>query len=101
MALIPPPGLRLIRQLGEGGMGVVFEAQDLSRNERVAVKALQRCDGTTLLRFKNEFRSFADLVHPNLVSLYALLESQGAWFLVMELLHGKSLRAALRGEDGP
>jgi hypothetical protein len=96
---VAPQGLRLIRRLGEGGMGVVFEAEDVTRNERVAVKTLQRCDGATLLRFKNEFRSFKDLVHPNLVSLYELLESQGQWFLVMELLTGKSLSIALRGEE--
>jgi tetratricopeptide (TPR) repeat protein len=96
---VAPQGLRIIRRLGEGGMGVVFEAEDLTRKERVAVKTLQRADSATLLRFKNEFRSFADLVHPNLVSLYALLESQGQWFLVMELLHGKSFAVAIRGDE--
>src|SRR5581483_1832314 len=99
MEPVAPQGLRLIRRLGEGGMGVVFEAEDVKRNERVAVKTLQRCDGATLLRFKNEFRSFADLVNPNLVSLYELVESQGQWFLVMELLTGKSLSIGLRGEE--
>jgi hypothetical protein len=79
-------------------MGVVFEAEYLDRNERVAVKTMQYCDGVTLLRFKNEFRHFADVVHPNLVALHELLESNGNWFLVMELLAGTNFSKALRGE---
>lgn len=79
---------RLIRRLGAGGTGVVHEALDDARGLRVALKTLTRMSPRALYRFKREFRSVADLVHPNLVRLYELGVDEGTWFLTMELVEG-------------
>ena len=79
---------RVIRELGRGGMGVVFEAVHVLRGNRVALKMLPQVDGPRLYRFKREFRSAADLSHPNLIGLHSL-ESDGAqWFFTMDLIEG-------------
>src|SRR5437879_543213 len=76
------------RRLGAGGMGVVYAAWDPQRKMTVAVKQLREIDAATLYRFKNEFRSLADLVHPNLVRLYELIFHEGEWAFSMELIDG-------------
>jgi serine/threonine protein kinase/tetratricopeptide (TPR) repeat protein len=76
------------RRLGEGGMGVVYEALDRELNIRVALKTLRRVDAQALYLLKREFRSLQDLEHPNLVSLGELIEASGEWFFTMELVEG-------------
>ena len=60
------------RKIGEGGMGVVYEALDSERQMVVALKTLRHRSPSSVMRLKREFRSLADLTHRNLVSLYEL-----------------------------
>jgi serine/threonine protein kinase len=78
------------RELGHGGMGVVYQALDLERNTRVALKALTQRDALNIYRLKNEFRQLADLSHPNLVALHELCNEGNAWFFTMELVNGQA-----------
>ncbi len=82
------PRFQVVRRLGAGGMGVVYEAIDLQRGSRVALKTLRALDAAGLLRFKDEFRALQDLQHPNLISLGELIEEHGQWFFTMELVGG-------------
>ncbi len=87
------------RRLGEGGMGVVFEAFDRERDEAVALKTLERLDGAAVYRLKKEFRALAGLVHPNLVRLHELFADGARCFFTMERVEGSPLVEHLRGVD--
>ena len=89
----------LIRELGSGGMGTVFEAEDRLRSSRVALKTLNRLDPDDLYRFKKEFRSLQNLSHPNLVALYELISEDGHWFFTMELVNGVDFLKYVRGSQ--
>jgi len=78
----------VIRRLGQGGMGTVYEVLDRERNTRLALKTLNTLNADTLLLFKNEFRALQDIQHPNLVRLGELFEEAGQWFFTMELVEG-------------
>ena len=82
---------KLIRRLGSGGMGVVYEAMDEQRGLRVALKTLRDVDANLLYRLKREFRSLRDLSHRNLIVLHELFEEAGQWFFTMELIDGDDL----------
>jgi serine/threonine protein kinase/tetratricopeptide (TPR) repeat protein len=86
----------VVRRIGEGGMGVVYEAFDEERGTRVALKTLRSFDGAALARFKREFRALQGLAHPNLVSLDELFFEDGQWFFTMELLDGVDFLAHVR-----
>jgi tRNA A-37 threonylcarbamoyl transferase component Bud32 len=90
----------VLRSLGEGGMGVVYEVFDRQRDVRVALKTAQHLDANALYRFKSEFRTLADVSHPGLVSLYDLVTEGPRPFFTMELVEGKSFLEWTRGEVG-
>jgi serine/threonine-protein kinase len=82
------------RELGHGGMGTVYLAQDLDLGRRVAIKMLSKHllnEGELVVRFEREARMMARLDHPNLVPIYAVGRHQGTPFIVMKFLEGKSL----------
>jgi hypothetical protein len=80
----------LRRLVGEGGMGLVYEAYDRERDLVVALKTLRAVEPNALYRLKTEFRARADLDHRNLVRLGELHHARGHWFFTMELVDGVS-----------
>ncbi len=80
---------QLLRQLGRGGMGVVYEAVHASGGPPVALKTLQQQSASAIHRFKDEFRVLADLSHKNLVRLGELVTTADEPFFTMEIIQGK------------
>jgi serine/threonine protein kinase len=99
----PNPGLsakatlgdfRILREIGRGGMGVVYEAEQLSIGRRVALKVLPfaaMLDRQQLNRFKNEARAAGTLDHPNIVSIHSVGCDRGVHYYAMQLIEGQSL----------
>ncbi len=89
-------------ELGAGGMGEVFKAEDLELKRKVAIKALPHsfaADEERMARFKVEARAVAALNHPNIVTIYSVECVDGVHFLVMELVEGATLKDVIL-EDG-
>jgi serine/threonine-protein kinase len=85
---------RLIEKIGEGGMGVVWRAEDTTLQREVAIKILPDTlagDAERLARFGREARLLATLNHPNIAAVYGLHEAEGVNFLAMELVRGEDL----------
>jgi serine/threonine protein kinase len=95
---------RIVRELGRGGMGVVYEAVQLSLGRRVALKVLPFAaawDAKQLQRFKNEAQAAAQLHHPNIVPVYAVGAERGVHFYAMQLIDGQNLAVLIEALRGP
>lgn len=96
---------RVRRRIGEGAFGVVFEVEERRSGRRLALKLLKGSSASVVAgvgRFKREFRSIADVVHPNLVGLHELVSDGDRWFFTMELVDGVDLLAHVAGgTDAP
>ncbi|MGN6106802.1 MAG: nSTAND1 domain-containing NTPase, partial [Kofleriaceae bacterium] len=92
-------GFRIRGLLGEGAMGQVYLAQDVTLGRRVALKLFKRAviQAHGLDRFLDEARTTASFSHPNIVTLHAVGEFEGRPFLALEYVDGESLRARIRG----
>src|SRR6516164_1041846 len=94
----------IVRELGRGGMGVVYEARQLSLNRKVALKVLSDGLGLTgkaVQRFRREAEAAAKLHHTNIVPVYATGEEDGTHFYAMELIEGPSLDHVIRQIRAP
>jgi serine/threonine protein kinase len=106
----PLGDFRIVREIGRGGMGVVYEAEQVSLDRRVAVKVLPfaaTLDVKQLMRFQNEARAAAYLHHQHIVPVYFVGCERGVHFYAMQFIDGRSLAAVvaelrrLRGHAEP
>jgi serine/threonine protein kinase len=94
-----PGDFEIVRELGRGGMGVVYEARQVSLNRKVALKVLSSGLGLTskaVQRFHREAEAAAKLHHTNIEPVYATGQEDGAYFYAMELIEGSSLDHVIR-----
>jgi tetratricopeptide (TPR) repeat protein len=95
---------KIVAKIGEGGMGVVYRAEDLNLGRMVALKVLPpelMENKDRRLRFLREARAAAAVAHPNIATVHEVGEDQGKVFLAMELIEGKSLRLLMAGRALP
>src|SRR5262249_11787312 len=109
---VAPAGLplgdyKITREIGRGGMGVVYEAEQLSLRRRVALKILPfvaAMDARQLQRFKNEAHAAAQLHHTNIVPVFATGCERGVHYYAMQLIEGHTLATLIeevRQASGP
>ena len=94
----------IINKIGNGGMATVYRATDLVLKRYVAVKILRdefTTDEEFIRRFETEAQSAARLTHPNIVSIYDVGVDSGVYYIVMELIQGKTLKEIIVEEKGP
>ena len=94
----------IIEKIGNGGMATVYKATDLVLKRYVAVKILRdefTTDEEFIRRFETEAQSAARLTHPNIVSIYDVGVDNGIYYIVMELIQGKTLKEIIVEERGP
>src|SRR5262249_10173602 len=89
---------RILREVGRGGMGVVYEAEQISLGRRVALKVLPfaaALDPRQLQRFKNEAHAAAQLHHTNIVPVFGIGGERGVHFYAMQFIEGQTLAAVI------
>ena len=100
----PEPGTRqigeyvIVREIGRGGMGIVYEAHQKSLNRQVALKILPFAavlDQRQIARFRNEAQAAAQLHHPHIVPVFAVGQEQGVYYYAMQLIDGQSLEQVI------
>ena len=90
---------RIVREIGRGGMGIVYEAEQVSMGRMVALKVLpfaSMIDPKPLERFRNEVRAVGTLDHPHIVSVYSVGKDRGVYFYAMQLIRGQSLATVIK-----
>ena len=92
---------RIIKELGRGGMGTVYEVQDKDVNEKIAIKVLNldvSIDATTTDRFRNEIIIASKITHPNVCRLYDFKQDAGLSYITMEYVPGEDLKSMINNE---
>jgi serine/threonine protein kinase len=90
---------KILDKLGEGGMGVVYKAQDTKLDRIIALKFLPKhllCDQEAKSRFEHEAKSASALDHPNIATIYEIDEIEGECFISMAYVEGKSIKELLK-----
>jgi non-specific serine/threonine protein kinase len=92
---------KILEQIGEGGMGAVYAAEDLNLGRKVALKMLREemaSDPDRLERFRREAQAVAALSHPNIVTIFSIEEAPEGHFMTMELVDGRGLDEVISGD---
>jgi len=93
---------RVLKRIGEGGMGVLYLAEDLEINRKAVLKFLPpdtMNDPDINLRFKREAQAAGSLSHPNIVTIYDVGVHENKTFIAMEYVEGKSLRDLIKSDE--